>query len=83
MNTDSTVSNFEKLSSLWEEFSAIAYDKKVNGLICVFDVLDGCEEDGRKSLFHNLNDLYKTHASSNGKRPSFRTLVTSQPYIKD
>ena len=66
-------------SDLWSLFMAMVRDSDAGDVICLFDALDECEENGCKQLLASI----QAFCASEEQKPScqLRFLITSRPYL--
>ncbi|KAI9748141.1 MAG: hypothetical protein M4579_007306, partial [Chaenotheca gracillima] len=68
--------NLSKMfDELWEIMVAAATDTN-DGIVCIVDALDECQEDDRNRLMKAISTYYSTHES----KGNMKFLVTSRPY---
>jgi ankyrin repeat protein len=65
---------------LWRILTSAAEDPAAGEIICIFDALDECEEQGRFKLIDALKDYYHK-ISDRGNNSALKFLVTSRPYF--
>ncbi|KAL7904654.1 hypothetical protein GGI35DRAFT_198084 [Trichoderma velutinum] len=76
-NYGSTLS--QNTNELWRIIVQCAESSPVQ-IICIFDALDECREDGRKEL---INKLFELYSQNGGSMPSkLKFLITSRLYDK-
>lgn len=60
---------------LWDVLTSAAGDKNAGEVVCIFDALDECDDQGRSELVKALCKLYSTKTSFN-----LKVLLTSRAY---
>ncbi|KAL6235358.1 hypothetical protein BDW75DRAFT_230428 [Aspergillus navahoensis] len=66
----------ESFNELWNILLHVTADENAGEVICLFDALDECQEDDRKTLIQAIESLF---LSNLGKR-NLKFLMTSRPY---
>ncbi|KAL3475083.1 ankyrin repeat protein [Aspergillus californicus] len=66
----------ESFNELWNMLVQATADENAGEVVCVFDALDECQEDDRKTLIQAIESLYLKNL---GKR-NLKFLMTSRPY---
>ncbi|KAL4732892.1 ankyrin repeat protein [Aspergillus similis] len=66
----------KSFNELWNIFVQVTADENAGEVVCLFDALDECQEDDRKTLIQAIENLLLRDL---GKR-SLKILITSRPY---